>query len=120
MTEKKGLVTLATLLLLVVATPALAAAPAAQEGEQAASSGWFDWFHNVEVWMVITAGFAMAIASSMCGTAQGKAVIAACESIARNPSGGALIRGSLIIGLVLIESLAIYTLLITLILVFKY
>ncbi len=115
MTRKKGLITLATMLLLVVAVPAFAAVPAAQEE---AASPVNQWFANTKTWIVITAGFAMAIASSMCGTAQGKAVIAACEGIARNPSGGPLIRGSLIIGLVLIESLAIYTLLIALLLVF--
>jgi F-type H+-transporting ATPase subunit c len=38
--------------------------------------------------------------------------------MARNPSAGGQIRGSLLIGLVLIESLAIYTLLIGLVLIF--
>ena len=115
MTKRKGLILLATMLLLVVAVPAFAAAPAAQED---AASPVNQWFSNTRTWIFITAGFAMAMASSMCGTAQGKAVIAACEGIARNPSGGALIRGSLIIGLVLIESLAIYTLLVALLLIF--
>jgi F-type H+-transporting ATPase subunit c len=50
--------------------------------------------------------------------AQGRAVSAACEAIARNPSAGGQIRGALIIGLVLIESLAIYSLLIGLVLIF--
>jgi F-type H+-transporting ATPase subunit c len=113
MTKRKGLILLSTMMLLVVAGPAFAAAP--QAGE---ASPVNQWFSNTNTWIYITAGFAMAIASSMCGTAQGKAVIAACESIARNPSGGALIRGSLIIGLVLIESLAIYTLLVALLLIF--
>ena len=116
MIKRKGLVLLATMLVMVVAVPAFAAAaPAAQED---AASPVNQWFSNTRTWIFITAGFAMAIASSMCGTAQGKAVIAACEGIARNPSGGALIRGSLIIGLVLIESLAIYTLLVALLLIF--
>ena len=54
-------------------------------------------------WIAITAGFSMAIASAVCGLAQGKAVAAATESLARNPA-------ALILGLVLIESLALYTL----------
>jgi F-type H+-transporting ATPase subunit c len=116
MTQRKGLILLATMLLLVVTAPAFAAAPAAQAED---ASPVNQWFSNTQTWIFITAGFAMAIASSMCGTAQGKAVIAACEGIARNPSGGALIRGSLIIGLVLIESLAIYTLLVALLLIFN-
>ena len=54
------------------------------------------------------AGFAMAIASGLCALGQGKAVAGACEGTARNPSANAAIRGTLILGLVLIESLALY------------
>ena len=49
---------------------------------------------------------------------QGRAVSAAAEAIARNPSAAGDIRGALILGLVLIESLVIYVLLISLILFF--
>jgi F-type H+-transporting ATPase subunit c len=63
-------------------------------------------------WNVLTAGFAMAIASSMCALAQGKAISAACEGLARNPGAAPAIRFALLLGLVLIESLALYTLLI--------
>ena len=49
---------------------------------------------------------------------QGKAVASAAEAIARNPGAAGEIRGSLILGLVLIESLVIYVLLISLILFF--
>ena len=63
-------------------------------------------------WNVITAGFAMAIASSLCALAQGKAISAACEGLARNPGAAPAIRFALLLGLVLIESLALYTLLI--------
>ena len=63
-------------------------------------------------WVAITSGFSMAIASGVCGLAQGKAVAAAVEGMARNPSAAGAIRLSLIIGLALIESLALYTLLI--------
>jgi len=63
-------------------------------------------------WVAITAGFSMAIASGLCGLAQAKAVAAAAEGMGRNPGASAAIRGALIIGLVLIESLALYTLVI--------
>lgn len=63
-------------------------------------------------WNTITAGFAMAIASSVCGLAQGRAISAACEGLARNPGAAPAIRFALLLGLVLIESLALYTLLI--------
>lgn len=61
-------------------------------------------------WVAITAGFSMAIASAVCGLAQGKAVASATESLARNPAARPGIQFSLILGLVLIESLALYTL----------
>ena len=61
-------------------------------------------------WIAITAGFSMAIASAICGLAQGKAVAAATESLARNPAARPGIQFALILGLVLIESLALYTL----------
>ena len=58
----------------------------------------------------IAAGIGMAIASGLCGLGQGKATAAASEAIARNPGATAGIRFALILGLVLIESLALYTL----------
>jgi F-type H+-transporting ATPase subunit c len=63
-------------------------------------------------WVPISAGFSMAIASGLCGLAQAKAVAAAAEGMARNPSAAASIRFALLLGLVLIESLALYTLVI--------
>ena len=64
-------------------------------------------------WVAITAGFSMAIASAGCGLAQAKATAAAAEGMGRNPGGSAAIRFALLLGLVLIESLALYTLVIT-------
>jgi F-type H+-transporting ATPase subunit c len=69
-------------------------------------------------WSVITAGFGLAFAAGFGALGQGKAVSAAVESIARNPSAAGEIRGNLILGLVLIESLVIYVLLVALILFF--
>ena len=60
-------------------------------------------------WVAITAGFAMAIASGLCGLGQAKAVAAAAEGMARNPAAAGAIRFALILGLALIESLALYT-----------
>ncbi|MGH9556529.1 MAG: ATP synthase F0 subunit C [Terriglobales bacterium] len=61
-------------------------------------------------WVAITSGFAMAIASAVCGLAQGRATAAACEGLARNPAARPGIQLALILGLALIESLALYTL----------
>lgn len=56
---------------------------------------------------------AMGIASGLCGLGQGRATASAAEAMARNPGAVAPIRVALILGLVLIESLALYTLVIT-------
>jgi F-type H+-transporting ATPase subunit c len=63
-------------------------------------------------WVAITSGFSMAIASAVCGLGQAKAVAASAEAMARNPAASAGIRFALLLGLVLIESLALYTLVI--------
>jgi F-type H+-transporting ATPase subunit c len=63
-------------------------------------------------WVAITSGFAMAIASAVCGLAQAKATAAAAEGLARNPAARPGIQLALVLGLALIESLALYTLVI--------
>ena len=73
---------------------------------------------EIAKWSIITAGFALAFAAGLAALAQGRAVSAAAEGIARNPTAAGDIRGALLLGLVLIESLAIYVLLISLILFF--
>jgi len=73
---------------------------------------------EVAKWSIITAGFALGIAAGLAALGQGRAVAAASEAIARNPGAAGDIRGALILGLVLIESLVIYVLLISLILFF--
>jgi F-type H+-transporting ATPase subunit c len=63
-------------------------------------------------WVAITAGFAMAIGSSLCALAQGKAIAAAVEGMARNPGAAKAIQLAMLIGLAFIESLSLYVLLI--------
>lgn len=94
---------------------ALVSAPAyAQEAAAAATGSGMNWV----VTSILTAGFALAIAAGLGALGQGKAIASAAEAIARNPSAAGEIRGVLILGLVLIESLVIYVLLISLILFF--
>ena len=81
--------------------------------ETAASAG-----SELVKWSVITAGFALAIAAAFGALAQARGLASAADGIARNPSAAGEIRGVLILGLVLIESLVIYVLLISLILFF--
>lgn len=59
--------------------------------------------------VALTSGFAMAIASGLCGLGQGKATASATEALARNPGARPAIQVALILGLALIESLALYT-----------
>jgi F-type H+-transporting ATPase subunit c len=63
-------------------------------------------------WVAISAGFSMAFASGICALAQGRATAAAAEGLARNPAARPGIQLALILGLALIESLALYTLVI--------
>lgn len=67
---------------------------------------------RVAMWVVIASGFGMAIASAVCGLGQAKATAAAAEALARNPAARPGIQLALILGLALIESLALYTLVI--------
>ncbi len=67
---------------------------------------------------VLTGGFAMAIASAIAALAQGRAISAALDGISRQPAAAPKIQVAMIIGLALIESLAIYVLLISLIIFF--
>ncbi len=67
---------------------------------------------------VLAAGFAMAIAAGLCGLGQGRAVASAVEAMARQPGAAARIQTAMIIGLALIESLAIYVLVVAMILLF--
>src|SRR5690606_42037241 len=92
---------------------AASASPAYAQGaaEAAATSSTLSW-------LFITSGFALAIAAAFGALAQGKAVSSAVEGMARNPGASGEIRGSLILGLVPIESLGIYALVVSLILMF--
>lgn len=73
---------------------------------------------SLNQWIAIGCAFGLAFASAICGIAQSIAIRAAVDGIARNPGASDNIRGALIIGLALIESLVIYVLLIALILLF--
>lgn len=67
---------------------------------------------------VLGAALGMAIAAAGCGIGQGLGLKAACEGIARNPDAAGKIQVSLILGLAFVESLAIYSLVVNLIILF--
>jgi F-type H+-transporting ATPase subunit c len=85
--------------MLIPAALLLVAVPAFAQGGTQGSSGGF----------VLPVAFAMAIASGMCGLAQGKAIAASAEGIARNPGAAGAIRILLLLGLAFVESLALFT-----------
>lgn len=99
---RKGFLSvLATVALVAVASTAFAAADAAV----VSTISW-------------AAALGMAVAAAGCGIGQGMAVKAACEGTARNPEASGKITVTMLIGLALIESLAIYALVVNLILLF--
>ena len=63
-------------------------------------------------WGVIGAAFLLGVAAAAGATAQGRATSAASEGMSRNPGAAKDIRGMTLLGLVLIESLVLYALLI--------
>lgn len=103
---------LVTPFLLTLATFALAAPAHAQDG--AAANAF-----SQGGWALLAAGLAIGIAAGLCGTGQGKAVAAACEGTARNPGAGQRIFTLTLIGLAFIESLVIYALVISFMLMGK-
>ena len=58
----------------------------------------------------IAAGIGMAIAAFGAAFGQGRIASSACEGIARNPGAAGPIRASMILGLVFVETLALFTL----------
>ena len=71
------------------------------------------------LWGALSAAFVLGIAAAAGAIGQSRAIAAACEGIARNPSAAGPIRLAMIIGLALIESLVIYALIIAFIAVNK-
>jgi len=70
-------------------------------------------------WGLVSGAFVLGIAAAAGAIGQARAIAASVEGIARNPTAATAIRGSMIIGLALIESLVIYALVIAFIVVFK-
>lgn len=106
MNRKKSILFVAMLLL--VATSAFA-----QDAVETAPAS------NGVQWGLISAAFVLGIAAAAGAIGQSRAIVAACEGIARNPGAAGAIRLAMIIGLALIESLVIYALIIAFIAVNK-
>lgn len=69
--------------------------------------------------LAIAAGFAISLAAGLGALGQSKGLAAALEGIARNPGASGKLVTPMIIGLAMIESLVIYALVISLMIVLK-
>ena len=105
----KKLVTgvMSVLMVLAASTAALAAEHAAAASNDA----------NLAL-ICLAAALSVGIAALGCGIGMGTGIGGACSGIARNPEASGKITVTMIIGLALIESLTIYGLVISLILLF--
>lgn len=72
----------------------------------------------ITVVTIIVAGLGIALGTIAPALAEGRAVVKALEGIARQPEAAGNIRTTLLIAMALLESTAIYVLLVILILVF--
>ena len=102
--------------LLMAAMSAISAAPVFAEAVEAAhAKGGGNTFITIVVISVVSG---MVIAAVGVGWAQCHTIKAAVEGIARNPGSSGKILPTMLIGLAMMESLAIYVLVIALILLF--
>lgn len=74
-----------------------------------------NWIHMASI---MGAAFAIAISAIAPALAQGRAVAVAMDAIARQPEGVATVSRTLFVGLAMIETMAIYCLVIALLLLF--
>ena len=101
MSKSIGKSLLAALGLLMMANPALAA--------EAAEAGAGMWYRGL---IALAAGLGLGLAAFGAALGQGRATAAAMESIGRNPNSADRIFTPLIVGLALMEALALYALVI--------
>ena len=104
-------------LLVVIGLPALAFAGDVTTGDPATmkAEGLAENYGLI----ALGAGLAIGLAALGGGIGQGRAAGSALDGIARNPGAAGQIRGPMILGLALIESLVIYALIIGLLLTLK-
>ena len=102
-----------TSLFFVAMSVALVSAPAAMAAEE---GGKGDPIALAAI--MIAAGLAIGLAALGTGIGQGHAIKGATEGVSRNPGASGKILTTMLIGLAMVESLAIYALVVSLILLF--
>ena len=98
--------------LILTFVAALAVPGIALAAEPGGGEGWLKPF------AASAAGIGMAVAAGLCGLGQGRAVASAIDTLARQPGAAGRIQTAMIIGLALIESLALYVLVMGVLLLF--
>ena len=71
-----------------------------------------DNVESVNKYKAIAAGLGFALAAALAAIGQSRVAAAAAEAVARNPGAGARIQTLMILGLVFIETLVLFTLVI--------
>lgn len=106
MNKRTKLIGLVIVLVLAIGMPLLA-----QEGGAAAAAA----ISKASIYKIslIVAAAIITLAAAAGAFCQAKAISAACEGISRNPASAPHIRFILLLGLILIETLVIYALLVT-------
>jgi F-type H+-transporting ATPase subunit c len=99
-----------------VAAATEAAAPGAAAAAPAAGADSGKAF--VIIASIITAGLTMAIGTITTGLGMGNGLASAANAVGRNPEAQGKIMITMMVGLAMIESLAIYTLVIALVLIY--
>jgi len=69
-------------------------------------------------WCMLAAGLGMGLGSVGTGIGQGLAIKAACEGVARNPGASGKIMTIMMVGLAMVESIAIYCFVVAMIILF--
>ncbi|MDA8090668.1 MAG: ATP synthase F0 subunit C [Nitrospiraceae bacterium] len=110
---KKKLLTVLLLAsaLLLLAAPAVFGADAAAAAAPAAAASKISYY----AFAVLGCAIGIGLAALGTGIGQGHGLRGACEGVARNPGASGKIMTTLILGLAMIESLAIYALVVVLI-----
>jgi len=93
-----------SMLLTALAGVALLAPAAFAQGGEAAATGGGKGIAAIAV------AIGMGVAAFGCGLGQGRIASAACEGMARNPGAAGPIRAAMILGLVFVETLVLFTL----------
>lgn len=73
---------------------------------------------NVQIISIIAAAIAVSVGSISPALAEGRAIAAAMEGIARQPESAGALSRTLFVGLAMIETMAIYCLVVALLLLF--